>query len=455
MGCQSASAVVEGAADVHGIDAQPVEQLVRGLRQLLDDVVDPGPLVAQAQVPHEVGVRDRGDAGAGRGAQVDRQAVRLAVLDRGQDPLTGAHGRAGGHEAYSAGSVQRVPAVLADELDDEVVRLSGDVARDRVVGHEDVAAAIGRPQAVQDLATDLVGVAALPDAHVAVAAERQPVAQALAQLDDVQVGLGLQRVVAVEADLDHVLEVAVGVAAAVVDDGQAVRVGQLDDARHGRLEVLAPVGGAHEEALAVGHVTPDDQAVQQAVGGLDLGLGDLVAELADAQQLLPEALRVLADPGQRVELAQQAGGDLARLGDAAVDREVRAQRRDGLDPRRAVALEAVTDPGDLVVARLEVAPPIVGVVELEGLHLLDAVRLPADLLRHGQVEALADGGLEAGLDDDLLVVLADRLEGPDVGVHVGDGDDEVEVVVVVGVRVCGQPQLAAPALPEASPRRSR
>ena len=97
-------AVVEGAADVHGIDAQPVEQLVRGLRELLDDVVDPGPLVSQPQVPHEVGVRDRGDAGAGRGAQVHRQAVRLAVLDRGQDPLTGTHGRAGGHEAYSAGS---------------------------------------------------------------------------------------------------------------------------------------------------------------------------------------------------------------------------------------------------------------------------------------------------------------------------------------------------------------
>ena len=88
-------AVVEGATDVHGIDAQAVEQLVRGLRELLDDVVDPGALVAQAQVPHEVGVRDRGDAGAGRGAQVDRQTVRLAVLDRGQDPLTGAHGRGG------------------------------------------------------------------------------------------------------------------------------------------------------------------------------------------------------------------------------------------------------------------------------------------------------------------------------------------------------------------------
>ena len=94
---------VEGAADVHGIDAQAVEQLVRGLGELLDDVVDAGALVAQTQVPHEVGVRDSRDAGAGRGAQVHRQAVRLAVLDRGQDPLAGGHDLAGGHATYSAG----------------------------------------------------------------------------------------------------------------------------------------------------------------------------------------------------------------------------------------------------------------------------------------------------------------------------------------------------------------
>ena len=113
-----------------------------------------------------------------------------------------------------------------------------------MVGHEDVAAALGRAEPVEHLAPDLVRVAALPDAHVAVAAEGQPVAEALAQLDHVQVGLGLERVVAVETDLDHVLEVAVGVAAAVVDDRQAVRVAELDDAGDGRLVVAAPVGRA-------------------------------------------------------------------------------------------------------------------------------------------------------------------------------------------------------------------
>ena len=36
-------------------------------------------------------------------------------------------------------------------------------------------------------------------------------------------------------------------------------------------------------------------------------------------------------------------------------------------------------------------------------------------------------------------------------VHVGDRDDEVEVVVVVGVCIVGQAQLTAPALAEATP----
>ena len=50
---------VEGAPDVDRVDAQAVQQLVRRLRQLLDDVVDARALVGQAEVPHEVGVRAR------------------------------------------------------------------------------------------------------------------------------------------------------------------------------------------------------------------------------------------------------------------------------------------------------------------------------------------------------------------------------------------------------------
>ena len=136
--------------------------------------------------------------------------------------------------------------------------------------------------------------------------------EALPQLDHVQVGFGLKRVVAVEPDLDHVLEVAVSVAAAMEDDRQVVLVAELDDARDGGLVVLAPVDRAHEEALPVGRVAPDDHAVEVTVGGLDLRLGDVVAELADAKQLLPESLGIFADPGQGVQLTQQARGDLRR-----------------------------------------------------------------------------------------------------------------------------------------------
>ena len=91
--------VVEGTADVHDVDAQALEQLVRGLGELLDDVVDPRALVAHGQVLHEAGVRDGRDAGAGRGAQVHRQPVRLAVLDRGQDPAPGGQAGCPGHAA--------------------------------------------------------------------------------------------------------------------------------------------------------------------------------------------------------------------------------------------------------------------------------------------------------------------------------------------------------------------
>ena len=71
---------------------------------------------------------------------------------------------------------------------------------------------------------------------------------------------------------------------------------ELDDAGDGRLVVAAPVVGPHEEALAIRHVAPDDHAVEKPVGGLDLRLRHLELELADAQELLAEALGVLADP---------------------------------------------------------------------------------------------------------------------------------------------------------------
>ena len=59
--------------------------------------------------------------------------------------------------------------------------------------------------------------------------KRDAVAVLPPQLDDVQPGLGLERIVGVDADLDEVVEDPPDVAAAVVDDRQAVGVALVHD----------------------------------------------------------------------------------------------------------------------------------------------------------------------------------------------------------------------------------
>ena len=140
--------------------------------------------------------------------------------------------------------------------------------------------------------------------------------------------------------------------------------------------------------------------------------------------------------------------------DAAVDGEVGALGAHGVEPGGQVALEAVADAGDLVVAALEEAPGVVGGIELEGLELLEGVGGPAHLLGHREVEAFAQRGFETGGDLDFLLVLMNGLEGADVGVHVGEGDDPVQLVVGVGIGVVGQAKFLAPAAQEAAQKKS-
>ena len=79
--------------------------------------------------------------------------------------------------------IQRIAAVLADQLDDVVVGLARDGAGDRMVGLEDEPAAAGRVQLAQHLAADGLAVALFPDLDVAVAAEADAVAEAAAQVE--------------------------------------------------------------------------------------------------------------------------------------------------------------------------------------------------------------------------------------------------------------------------------
>jgi hypothetical protein len=117
-----------------------------------------------------------------------------------------------------------------------------------------------------------------------------------------------------------------------------------------------------------------------------------------------------------------------------------------------VALEAVADAGDLVVAALEKAARIGWIIKSGGFQFFEGVGLPRAHFGHGIFKMFVQDGAEAGLDDDFTGRLAEGLEGAHPGVHVGDGDDPVEVVVVIGGGVGGEVEFAAPAFGEAAPK---
>jgi hypothetical protein len=102
--------------------------------------------------------------------------------------------------------VNWVVAELAHQLHDVIVRLAGDSAANRVIGLKDVPSALGRIQLAQDFSPDGHAVSALPDLHIAVAAEAYAVAVLAAQLDAIHPGLRLQRVVRVDLDVNVILE---------------------------------------------------------------------------------------------------------------------------------------------------------------------------------------------------------------------------------------------------------
>ncbi len=268
-------------------------------------------------------------------------------------------------------------------------------------------------------------------------------------------GLGLERVVGVDPGLDEIAEDRPDVAAAVIDHGQAVGVALVDDGFDHGLVVFPPILRREEEVLAVGDVPPDDHPVEKAAGRLDLGLGDPQGELAQPLDEAPDLVGVEPDPEHDVLEPDDAPEHLLGLADAAVDGDPRVERPDRLDPGRGVAGEAVPHPGDLVVAGREIAPVVPGIVEPEGPHLLDRVRVERQEGRHRVGEVLPDHGLEPRPDDDMLGRLLERLEGPDVRVHVRDGDRPVEVVVFVDVGPGRRGPAPGATARGTSPRRNR
>ena len=120
-------------------------------------------------------------------------------------------------------------------------------------------------------------------------------------------------------------------------------------------------------------------------------------------------------------------------------------------PGRKVPRDDVPDAADLVVAGHIVSPIVPGIVEAEGGHLLEVVGVEALEVGHLRAELLADRGLEARLQDHVLLGLLDHLEILDVRIHVGVQADPVEVVVAIDVRVRGEAELVPPAVQEGRP----
>ena len=272
-----------------------------------------------------------------------------------------------------------------------------------------------------------------------------------AQFHDIQTGFGFQRVVRVDADLDKVLEDTPHVAAAVVDDRQTGGMAGFHHGRQAGLVPFAPIVGMEEKVLAIGDIAPDDHAIDQAIGGLDLSLEHGKRPFIGALHELAELVRVETHPEQQVLRPDDAGHVLVRLALAAENGNGGALLLDRLDPRRQVAGIAVAHTGDLVVATAEKTAWVGGIVEYKRLRLLDRVGLEANELGHRIAELLAQDCLKSGADDDLFLGLAQHLERLDVGIHIGNGHRPVEVVMLIDVGVGRQTFFLTPAIQEAPP----
>src|SRR5581483_8930497 len=161
-----------------------------------------------------------------------------------------------------------------------------------VVGLKDEAATLGGVQLGQDCGLNFFKRSVGPEQDIHVAAKTNAMPKLTSQLDDVQAGLGFERIVSVHADFGKILEDLTHVSATVVNHRQVVPVAFVDKGLNARLEVLPPEGGRKEHPLPVGHVAPDDDAVQHSLCGLDLRLQEFERKGADALHETGDFVRI-------------------------------------------------------------------------------------------------------------------------------------------------------------------
>ena len=143
------------------------------------------------------------------------------------------------------------------------------------------------------------------------------------------------------------------------------------------------------------------------------------------------------------------------LADRAEDGEVGVVGLEPIDPGRQIADYDVAHAVDLIVAARKETPVVPGVVEAKGLHLGQVVRIETLEIGHLRPELLADGGLEARLEDDVFFGLLNDVEVSNVRIHIGIDADPVHVVMAVNVRVGLKPEFLPPARDERGPEKIR
>ncbi len=127
------------------------------------------------------------------------------------------------------------------------------------------------------------------------------------------------------------------------------------------------------------------------------------------------------------------------------------ERLHRLHPRRRVSCETVADPRNLVVTCIEIAPGIPRIVEPEGIHFLDRIGLESQEGRHRIGKLLPDNRFKSGAKENVVGGFLQHLKLPDMRIHIGNGDDPIEIVIPVDIRLLRKPEITLPPIEKAAP----
>src|ERR1019366_9551127 len=302
-------------------------------------------------------------------------------------PASGCLRRSGESDIVLA-QLKRIFSKLPYQPHYVIIILAGYAIGNRVVRLEDEPASLGGIQFGEDGGLDLLFCSVRPKQHIHVSAETHAMAELAAKGNNVQARFGFQRIVGVNANLNEVPKNLAGIAAAMVDHRQAMLVALIDEGLDARLEVLPPKVGGEEHPVFVGDVAPHHHAVQHAARSRDLGFQDSERKRVDAFDETRDVIRVEPYPEQGMFRTDDAPQHFMALANASEGGEIRMRLAQAIDESGKIGHISIAHAVELVVAGVEVAALVPGIVELEGLHLFDGVGFKFQIGGHGIIALL-------------------------------------------------------------------